>query len=102
MILCILLQGRITSVPEHYLDVVPIQISCPEIVAHGGTEDDDLDVMRYIWRKAVQEADATKKNPPGLTKYQQNFHVLVYEVLNSSPHLFTDNEKLFIGIKPGA
>lgn len=98
MILCILLQGWISSVPERYPDVVPIQISCPEVITYGETKDDGLEEMRHIWRKAVREADAAKKNLPDSTKYQKNFHVLVYEVLNSLPYLFTHNEKLFIGI----
>ncbi|KAK4799913.1 hypothetical protein SAY86_025278 [Trapa natans] len=90
------LEGYVVSVPEHYLDAVPIQITCPEIVTYDVTKDNYLEEMIHIWGKAVQEAEASKKNPPNSTKYQQNFHVLVNEVLTSFPHLFSDIEKLFI------
>lgn len=46
----------------------------------------------------MQEAEAFKKNPPNLAKYQQNFCILLQEVLNSSPQLLTDDERKFFGI----
>ncbi|OWM70972.1 hypothetical protein CDL15_Pgr013153 [Punica granatum] len=94
---CYNFEGGITSIPEHYLDVVPIQISCPEMLAYCEIEGGDAQEIKYLWRNALREADAAKNNPPSSTKYQQNFRVIVHEVLASSPHLFRDSEKLFIG-----
>lgn len=91
-------QGRITAVPEHYPDAVPIQLSCAQILLHCENKCNVVEDIKYLLRDALQEADAAKKNPPSLTKYQQNFRVLIHEVLTTSLHLFTEDEKMFFGI----
>lgn len=65
---------------------------------NGEKSYQDFEGIRYLWRNVVQEVEYAKRNPPDLKKYQQNFHVLINEVLLSSSYLFTEDEKLFMGI----
>ena len=88
------------SVPKHSLDVVPVQIFCHNAVSRDNKENDDIEVFRYLW-KNVQQVTA-KSGRTGTAKYQQNFCVLIQEVLKSNLHLFMDEEKDFIGIDSNA
>lgn len=93
------LQGQVTVVPKHTLDVVPLQIFCHKAVSGETLEHDDVDLFRYLWRSVQQVIESTKLGRTGTTKYQQNFCVLVQEVLRNNLHLFLDDEKGFLGIK---
>ena len=92
------LQGWITSVPKCSRDVVPIQISCHKVVSNCSREIDDIDIFRYLWKNVWQVIESSKNCRASATKYQQNFCVFLQEVLRSNPHLFTDDEKNFMGI----
>ncbi|KAL5542879.1 hypothetical protein UlMin_010589 [Ulmus minor] len=92
---CLSFEGRVISVPKHSLDVVPVQIFCHNAVSRDNKENDDIEVFRYLW-KNVQQVTA-KSGQTGTAKYQQNFCVLIQEVLKSNLHLFMDEEKDFIG-----
>lgn len=85
------------SLPKRSLDVVPIQLVCKEITACGEKESNDPQVFESLWKSVVRVVDYAKNFPPTMTKYQQNFAILVHEVLNNQPHLFTDDERLFLG-----
>lgn len=91
------LQGYVISVPKHSLDAVPIQIVCQNSILNGKKECDEFEAFRHLWQKALQVVEFAKNRPPNTTKYQQNFCLLLKEVLTSSPHLFTKDEKKFIG-----
>lgn len=87
-----------TSLPNHNHDIVPIQISCHGAIPRGEGKHDDVDGIKWLWTSILQEAEAARKNPPSMTKYQQNFSLLLHEVLIRSSNLFTDDEKLFMGM----
>lgn len=97
LILEIVLQGCVTSVPKHSLDVVPIQIVNQIMIPCGEKEFDDLEAFRFLWKRVLQTVESAKTCPPSIAKYQRNFCFLIQEVLASNPHLFTDDEKIFLG-----
>ncbi|MBA0576230.1 hypothetical protein Golob_024082, partial [Gossypium lobatum] len=89
------LQGYVVSVPKRSLDAVPIQIVCQNSIFNGKKGCDEFEAL-HLWQKALQVVEFAKNRPPNTTKYQQNFCLLLKEVLTSSPHLFTKDEKKFI------
>uniref|UniRef100_A0A5B6YVN6 Fanconi-associated nuclease n=1 Tax=Davidia involucrata TaxID=16924 RepID=A0A5B6YVN6_DAVIN len=93
---CLSFEGHITSVPEHALAIVPIQIMCQKRMSHAEKENYDLQVFKSLWKHAFHVVESTKTCPPSMTKYQQNFFLLIQEVLRSYPHLFTHDEKNFL------
>ncbi|KAI8566921.1 hypothetical protein RHMOL_Rhmol02G0080000 [Rhododendron molle] len=88
------LQGCVTSIPEHSHDVLPIQITCQNEIFSGEKECEDLQVVRSLWENAFRVAESAKTHPLSMAKYQQNFSVLIQEVLRSYPHLFSCDEKI--------
>ncbi|KAF8014411.1 hypothetical protein BT93_H0284 [Corymbia citriodora subsp. variegata] len=72
------------------------EISCHGTIPCGEGKHDDVDSIKCLWTSILQEVEAARKNPPSMTKYQQNFSLLIHEVLNRSSNLFTDDEKLFM------
>ncbi|KAL9360720.1 hypothetical protein Peur_048843 [Populus x canadensis] len=89
-------KGCITSVPKHYLDVVPIQIECCEVMLQSNKDHTEIEDFTCSWKNVLHVAESAKNYPPSMTKYQQNFWVLIQEVLKSNPHLFTNDEKMFL------
>ncbi|XP_061967109.1 fanconi-associated nuclease 1 homolog isoform X1 [Populus nigra] len=89
-------KGCITSVPKHYLDVVPIQIECCEVMLESNKDHTEIEDFTCSWKNVLHVAESAKNYPPSMTKYQQNFWVLIQEVLKSNPHLFTNDEKMFL------
>ncbi|CBI39437.3 unnamed protein product, partial [Vitis vinifera] len=94
---CMNFEGCVTSVPKHSLDVVPIQIVNQIMIPCGEKEFDDLEAFRFLWKRVLQTVESAKTCPPSIAKYQRNFCFLIQEVLASNPHLFTDDEKIFLG-----
>lgn len=86
------------SIPKHPFDSVPIQIVCRKSVYNGEKESEALEDFKCLWKVAKRVVESAKNYPLSMTKYQQNFCVLIHEVLRSNPHLFTEDEKNFMGI----
>lgn len=86
-----------TSAPKHSHDVVPIKITCHKLVSDCEI-DDDIEVFNCLWKRALHVVESAKNYPSSMIKYQHNFNLLVQEVLRSNPHLFTDDERVFLGI----
>ncbi|XP_021291909.1 fanconi-associated nuclease 1 homolog isoform X1 [Herrania umbratica] len=93
---CLSFEGCVIAVPRSSLDAVPIQIVCQNMILNGEKGCDNFEVFKHLWQKALQVVEFAKNRPPNTTKYQENFCLLLQEVLRSSPHLFTDDEKKFI------
>ncbi|XP_052190291.1 fanconi-associated nuclease 1 homolog isoform X2 [Diospyros lotus] len=93
---CLSFEGCITSVPESFLDVVPIQIVCQSMASFGEKESVDLQVFKSLRANAMCIAESTKTCPLSMKKYQQNFSLLIQEVLRSNTHLFSYDEKIFL------
>ncbi|XP_028089615.1 fanconi-associated nuclease 1 homolog isoform X5 [Camellia sinensis] len=93
---CLSFEGCITSVPKHSLDVVPIQIICQNEIFFGEKEYDSIQVVKSLWKNAFHVAESAKSHPPTMTKYQQNFSLLIQEVLRSYPHLLNYAGKIFL------
>ncbi|KAI8030745.1 hypothetical protein LOK49_LG01G04288 [Camellia lanceoleosa] len=93
---CLSFEGCITSVPKHSLDVVPIQIICQNEIFFGEKEYDGIQVVKSLWKNAFHVAESAKSHPPSMTKYQQNFSLLIQEVLRSYPHLLNYDGKIFL------
>ncbi|KAA3484083.1 fanconi-associated nuclease 1-like protein isoform X2 [Gossypium australe] len=92
---CLSFEGYVISVPKRSLDAVPIQIVCQNSIFNGKKGCDEFEAL-HLWQKALQVVEFAKNHPLNMTKYQQNFCLLLKEVLTSSPHLFTKDEKKFI------
>ncbi|XP_010069382.2 fanconi-associated nuclease 1 homolog isoform X1 [Eucalyptus grandis] len=93
---CLSFEGSVTCLPNHNHDIVPIKICCHGMIPCGEGKHDDVDGIKCLWTSILQEVEAARKNPPSMTKYQQNFSLLIHEVLIRSSNLFTDDEKLFM------
>lgn len=89
-------QGFVTSLPGHPLDVVPIQLICKEMMPWS-ERGSDYQLFKSLWENAVCVVENAKSFSPSMTKYQKNFHLLIQEVLKQHSHLFTNDEKLFLG-----
>ncbi|XP_027165579.1 fanconi-associated nuclease 1 homolog [Coffea eugenioides] len=89
-------EGHVTSVPQHALAVVPIQIFCQNKSVLDGKDCDSWKLFKSLWRHAVYAVDSAKTRPPGMTGYQQNLVLMIQEVLKSHSHLLTDGEKTFL------
>ncbi|KAJ0987186.1 hypothetical protein J5N97_005542 [Dioscorea zingiberensis] len=84
-------QGSVTSLSKHPLGAVPIQLVCQKIIKDNLMESDDKETFELFWRDVVRVVDHARN--PG---YQQNFCLLVQDVLHNHSHLFADEEKLFL------
>lgn len=92
------LQGTITSVPKHSFEAVPVKVVCHKMTSDGWSESELAGDFKPLWEKVLQVVEHQKQFPPKTTRYQLNFNVLVQEVLRSCSHLFTADEKAFLGI----
>ncbi|CAM8914893.1 unnamed protein product [Rhodiola kirilowii] len=86
-------EGCVTSVPKQSLGSVPIRISCLSLES---SNMHDNEVFKLLWSNVVHAAESAKSNPTGKTKYQENFCLLIKEVLQDNVHLFTDDELGFL------
>ncbi|XP_050292649.1 fanconi-associated nuclease 1 homolog [Quercus robur] len=93
---CLSFEGYVTSVPKNPFDFVPIMIVCHKMILHGEKEYEDVEAFKCLWKYAIHVVESAKNCPPGITKYQQNFCLVIHEVIRSNPHLFTDDEKKFM------
>ena len=91
------LQGQVSAAPKNCLENVPVQIFSHTTVSDENKENDSVELFRFLWRNAHQVTESWKNCRPNKTKYQQNFSVLVREVLGSNLHLFVGGEKDFMG-----
>ncbi|KAG6667571.1 fanconi-associated nuclease 1 homolog isoform X1 [Carya illinoinensis] len=89
-------EGHVCSIPKHPFDCVPIQIVCRKSVFNGEKESEVLEDFKCLWKVAKRVVESAKNYPLSMTKYQQNFCVLIHEVLRSNPHLFSEDEKIFM------
>ncbi|KAJ6729158.1 FANCONI-ASSOCIATED NUCLEASE 1 [Salix viminalis] len=89
-------KGHITSIPKLNLDVVPIEIECCKVMLQCNKNHNEIEDFTCSWKNVLHVAKSTKNYSPSMTKYQQNFWVLIQEVLKSNPHLFTNDEKIFL------
>ncbi|XP_020253347.1 fanconi-associated nuclease 1 homolog isoform X2 [Asparagus officinalis] len=90
-------EGSVISISEHPLDPVPIQLVCEKMVASGKGEHDGQQNFEFLWENVKRVTEYGKLNPPSMTKYQQNFCLMIEEVVNNHTHLFTSEEKLLLG-----
>ncbi|KAJ7979130.1 Fanconi-associated nuclease [Quillaja saponaria] len=88
-------EGCVSSVPKNSLDVVPIQLICQNI-SDTGKEYEDDEGFKCLLENAQHVVESARNNPPNFTKSQQNFHLLLQEVLRNNSHLFTEDEKNFM------
>ncbi|XP_012568884.1 fanconi-associated nuclease 1 homolog isoform X2 [Cicer arietinum] len=87
------IKGHVTSVPKHSLDAVPIQIMCHR-TPNGESEYED-ETFKCLWKNAQDVVEFAIKNPSSV-KYQQNFCLMLQEVLRNNIHLLTEDEKTYI------
>lgn len=88
----------ITSVPKCSTEIVPIEIICLPTSSSNEVANDDLSTLKSLCENVFHSINLGKRCPPSTTKYQQNFRVMVEEVLRSNVHLLTEAEKIFLGM----
>ncbi|GFS30207.1 zinc ion binding/nucleic acid binding/hydrolase [Actinidia rufa] len=93
---CFSFEGCVTSIPKHSYDVIPIQIMCQNEIFSGDKEFDDPQV-KSLWENAICVSEFANAHPPSMSKYQQNFSLLIQEVLRSYSYLLSYNEKIALG-----
>ncbi|XP_057990758.1 fanconi-associated nuclease 1 homolog isoform X2 [Hevea brasiliensis] len=93
----LIFEGHVTSVPKLSLDAVPIQIvCCKKVISHGDRDHSDVKAFTSLWKNVLHAVESAKNCASSATKYQQNFCLLMQEVLRSNHHIFTDDEKNFM------
>lgn len=93
------LQGTITCVQKNSSEAVPVKVVCHKMTSDGWKESESAGGdFKLLWEKVLQVVEHQMQFPPKTTRYQLNFNVLVQEVLRSCSHLFTADEKTFLGI----
>lgn len=97
MSFCNGLQGSILSLPEHALDAVPIILFCHKVLQDGDIISYDQQDFESLWEKVIFANESAKLQPIGTTNYQQNFRLMLEDVLDNHSHLFTSEEKCLIG-----
>ncbi|KAI9119507.1 hypothetical protein K1719_009383 [Acacia pycnantha] len=93
----LIFEGRITSVPEHSLEAVPIQIVCRRESGFESGLDDET--FKCLWENARHVVEI-RRNDSHSVKYQLNFCLILQEVLRSNFHLLTDDEKEYLELFP--
>ncbi|PWA46851.1 fanconi-associated nuclease [Artemisia annua] len=89
-------EGHIMSVPEQSRAVVPVQIWCQENIPCSELEGEKLQVFKSLCRHILTAVKLNEAFPLGMVKYQHNFCVLLQEVLKTTPHVFTHDEKTLL------
>ncbi|XP_023748691.1 fanconi-associated nuclease 1 homolog isoform X1 [Lactuca sativa] len=89
-------EGRIMSVPEHSHAAVPIQIWCQEKTPYSEIEGEKVKLYKSLCQQVLATVRLSEESPPGMMKYQQNFCLLLQEVLRTTPHVFTHDEKTLL------
>ncbi|KAI3946577.1 hypothetical protein MKX01_014435 [Papaver californicum] len=92
---CLIFEVSISALPKRSLDVVPIQVVCQRMIRTGVVESNDHGGSDSVWEDVLHVVECAKNFIPGKRKYQQNFLLLIQEVMRSHQHLFTDEEKLY-------
>ncbi|CAL1366613.1 unnamed protein product [Linum trigynum] len=92
----VIFEGFITSIPDNPLDVVPIQIRSKDTLTSSSTDENEVKDLTTSWKNVLHVVESMKSNSPSAAKYQQNFIILVQEVLRTNSHLFTDEERNFL------
>ncbi|PIA29938.1 hypothetical protein AQUCO_05800189v1 [Aquilegia coerulea] len=90
------LEGNVLSLPKHPLDAVPVKIVCQDLPSFGEKESNDCKDFESLWKSVQSVIEYNKSFPPSIVKYQQNFCLLLHEVMKNHHHLFTDDENVFI------
>ncbi|KAJ4762387.1 zinc ion binding/nucleic acid binding/hydrolase [Rhynchospora pubera] len=95
---CIDCEGSVASLPLNPQDAVPIKLSChkKDYSEHGTNSAIQKD-FSSLWKTVLVEVERGKQHPPNVPRYQQNFNLLIEDVMRNHSHLFTDKEMLFIG-----
>ncbi|CAL9118892.1 unnamed protein product [Musa textilis] len=90
-------EGFVDSLPELRHDDVPIQLVCQKSVACDEKKSAYVNFSESLWEKFLLATENIKLQSPKMTRYQKNFSMMIEEVMSHHSHLFTVEEKLFIG-----
>ncbi|KAI3853640.1 hypothetical protein MKW98_025157 [Papaver atlanticum] len=93
---CLVFEVSISALPKRPLDIVPIQVVCQRMTRTDVTESNNHGGSDCGWEDVLHVVECAKNFIPGKRKYQQNFLLLIQEVMKSHQHLFIDEEKLYI------
>ncbi|CAA6659803.1 unnamed protein product [Spirodela intermedia] len=89
-------EGFVTSLPKHPRDVFRIDLVCQQMVTYSEMKPGDIQIFESLWENSIRVVGYENFRPNRM-KYQQNFLVMIKEVMNQHAQLFTDEEKSFLG-----
>ncbi|KAK1273465.1 hypothetical protein QJS04_geneDACA015224 [Acorus gramineus] len=90
------IEGSVTSLPNSSSGVVPIRISCHQLMQEGEMDDNNRQLLCSSWGNCLHVVEDINRFPPYKEKYQHNFIIMIHEVLKHEAHLFDDDEKRFL------
>ncbi|XP_042433885.1 fanconi-associated nuclease 1 homolog isoform X2 [Zingiber officinale] len=92
-------EGFVDSLPHRAHDHVPIKLVCRKSLDCAESKETctDCDFPESLWDNLVVAIENIKVHQPKMIKYQNNFSLMIEEVISHHSHLFTIEEKTFIG-----
>lgn len=90
-------QGFVTTAPGSSVDIVPIELMCDNNKLFH-ENNFNVEEFKILWTSIQKAIDSMKNFTPNALKYQNNFSLLIQEVLQGSSHLLSDDENHFLGI----
>lgn len=78
------------SFPERQLDSVPIQITIQKC-------ETDYSSCGDLWENFINSVRKGNFQRPSSARYQRNFNVMIMDVMANHAHVFSNEEKSFLG-----
>ena len=70
---------------------------CLKPPSYSEFSKDDIAMLRFLCNNIYCLMKSGKSSPSSPIKYQKNFGLMIEDALTSNMHLFTDDEKFFLG-----
>lgn len=85
------------SLAQYLDDSVTVQLVCQKIVDSAEEKSDDSHNFGSLWENLLDAIENIKAHPPKMAKYQNNFCLMIEEIMRHHSHIFTTEEKSFLG-----
>ncbi|KAJ7549063.1 hypothetical protein O6H91_07G038500 [Diphasiastrum complanatum] len=97
------MKGVVVTVPDEPFKAIPLKLFCESSVPEVYAESEEGTSLLGIWSNALRAGKSIVPTMdaqtviPDVSRYQQNFITLLRTVLERDSHLFSDDEKVFLG-----
>ncbi|XP_062228200.1 fanconi-associated nuclease 1 homolog isoform X3 [Phragmites australis] len=89
-------EGLVVGLPERHLDNVPIQITIQKCKSDN-QRNDDPNYWQPLWENFISAVRTGNFQQPSSAIYQTNFNLMIADVIANHTHVFSDQEKSFLG-----